>query len=60
MPSTIKKFSSKKLHLKESEEAVAPGQYLNIPDQAYNYSDPELPAFFINLYAKLSFSLVLR
>ncbi len=28
------------------EEAVALGQYLNIPDQAYNYADPELPAFF--------------
>jgi cytochrome c peroxidase len=28
------------------EEAVALGEYLNLPDQAYNYADPELPAFF--------------
>lgn len=28
------------------EEAVALGEFLNIPDQAYNYANPELPAFF--------------
>lgn len=28
------------------ENSAVLGQYLNIPDQAYNYADPELPAFF--------------
>jgi cytochrome c peroxidase len=28
------------------EEAAVLDQYLNLPDQAYNYADPELPAFF--------------
>ncbi len=30
----------------EIEEAAVLDQYLNIPDQAYNYANPELPAFF--------------
>ncbi|RNC86091.1 MAG: cytochrome-c peroxidase [Balneola sp.] len=30
----------------ETEEAAVLDQYLNLPDQAYNYADPDLPAFF--------------
>lgn len=30
----------------ESEEAAVLDQYLTLPDQAYNYADPDLPAFF--------------
>ncbi|MBO6523603.1 MAG: hypothetical protein JJ971_07265 [Balneolaceae bacterium] len=32
--------------LEEIEEAAVLGQFLTIPDQADNYADPELPAFF--------------
>ncbi len=30
----------------DTEEAAVLDQYLTLPDQAYNYADPDLPAFF--------------
>ncbi len=30
----------------DNEEAAVLDQYLTLPDQAYNYADPDLPAFF--------------
>ena len=35
--------------IKETEEAAVLDQFLTIPDQAENYADPDLPAFFNNL-----------
>lgn len=32
--------------LEQTEEAAVLGQFLTIPDQADNYADPDLPAFF--------------